>query len=294
MRLGILLSIIASTLFAMMPIFLQLLPDINSFAVIGQRILWSCIIITLVLLAMGDLRSALQPLTRLSNWPGLVGGALLIGSMWAVFVWGPLNGETLGVAMGFFLAPMVMIVVGLIIFKDRLSHLQYLAAAVALAGVILNLWNTGEFSWVALVIAIGYPLYLIFRRLQPIPVLAAFYMENLLLAPLAIWACVVFGEVRHPFDYEIYMLLLFFGISLLGTSGILFFLAASKRLPLALLGLLGYLEPFLIFLIALFILDEKILPGEGMTYGLICAAMLLLVLDGLLQFLKQGNRKQSD
>ncbi len=287
MKTGVLYSIAASTLFALMPAYLQLLPAMHSFAVIGQRVIWSSIIITVVLFVMGQLKPAMLPLKTIRNWPGLLCGALLIGSMWGIFIWGPLNGDTLGVAMGFFLAPLVLVVIGLLGFKDRLTHLQYLACAIATLAVLLSLWKTGYFSWTALIIATGYPLYIVLRRLQPIPILTAFYIENILLLPVAIWACISFGEVSHPFHYEPGVLLLFFGMAMLGTMGILLFLEGSKRLPMAIFGLLGYLEPLFIFLVALAVIGEKIRPGEGLTYLLIGLAIALLAVDGTIQYFRQ-------
>lgn len=276
----------ASALFALMPAYLQWLPPINSYVVIGQRVIWTSIIITIMLIATRQLGAALQPLRKPGNWPGLMVGASLIGLMWGLFVWAPLNGETLGVAMGFFLAPLVLVTVGLIVFKERLSPLQSIATLIAIFAVICNLWNTGSFSWIALVIAVGYPFYFVMRRLQPIPILTAFFIENLILVPLAIWACIVFGEVAHPFSYQPGLLLLFFGVALIGSLGMLFFLAASQRMPMALFGLLGYLEPLFIFIVAITVIGEKIRPGEGWTYLLICLAIILLALDGLKQLIQ--------
>lgn len=286
MKTGIIFSVLASALFALMPAYLQWLPPIHSYVVIGQRVIWTIIIISIVLIATRQLGAALQPLRKARNWPGLIVGSSIIGLMWGLFVWAPLNGETLGVAMGFFLAPLVLVMVGLIVFKERLSPLQSIATLIAIFAVICNLWNTGSFSWIALAIAVGYPFYFVMRRLQPIPVLTAFFLENMLLVPLAIWACIVFGEVAHPFSYQPGLLLLFFGVALIGSLGMLFFLAASQRIPMALFGLLGYLEPLFIFIVAITVIGEKIRPGEGWTYLLICLAIILLALDGLKQLIQ--------
>jgi chloramphenicol-sensitive protein RarD len=294
MRTGVIFSVVASALFALMPAYLQWLPPIHSYVVIGQRVIWTSIIITIVLITTRQLKAALQPLSKPKNWPGLITGAVIIGMMWGLFVWAPLNGETLGIAMGFFLAPLVLVMVGLIVFKERLSPLQSIATLVAILAIICNLWNTGTFSWVALMIAVGYPSYFVMRRIQPIPVLTAFYLENLILIPLAIWACIVFGEVAHPFSYQPGMLLWLFGVALLGSLGMLFFLAASRRLPMTLFGLLGYLEPLFIFIVAVMVIGEKIRPGEGWTYLLICLAIILLALDGLKQLLQAPDAIHSN
>lgn len=289
MNTGIFYSIVASVLFSLLPAYLQLLPPIHSFVVIGQRIIWTIIIMSIFLIVTRQLKTSLLPLSKAKNWPGLIAGSLLIGSMWGLFVWAPLNGETLSVALGFFLAPLVLVLIGLIGFKDRLNSLQWLATIVATIAVASSVWKTGQFSWIALAIAAGYSLYFVIRRIQPIPVSSAFFIENILLLPLALWACIVYGEVAHPFSFEPSLLLMFFGLALLGTTGMLCFLAASKRLSFVLFGLLAYLEPLFIFLVAITLIGEKIRPGEGLTYILICVAISILGLDGLRHLLKDDE-----
>jgi chloramphenicol-sensitive protein RarD len=284
---GVIYSVVASAIFALMPAYLQLLPPIHSFAVIGQRIIWTVIIMSILLIVTRQLKTSLLSLSKAKNWPGLIAGSLLIGSMWGLFVWAPLNGETLSVALGFFLAPLVLVLIGLVGFKDRLNALQWLATAVATMAVASSIWFTGRFSWIALAIATGYSLYFVIRRLQPIPVIPAFFIENILLLPLALWACVVYGEVTHPFSFEPGHLLMFFGLAMLGTSGMLCFLAASKRLSFVLFGLLAYLEPLFIFLVAISLIGEKIRPGEGLTYLFICVSICILGLDGIRHLLQE-------
>lgn len=268
----------------MMPAYLQWLPgSIHSFAIIGHRIIWTSLFLLLGFLVCGQLGQALKPVQDKKTWPGLIAGTLLIIIPWSLFVWAPLNGETLGVAMGFFLGPLFLITVGLLVFKEKLSRLQWLATILSVLAVFFSLWLTGQVSWVALVIALSFMLYVVLRRMQPVPVITAFFWENLLLLPAACWVCIRYGNVPHPFAYEAGLLLQLSGLSLLGTLGMSFWLLASKRLPMTLLGLLGYLEPFLIFIVALVVINEKILPGQGLTYILLATAILLLIVDGLRQ-----------
>jgi chloramphenicol-sensitive protein RarD len=277
-------------LFAVMPAYLQWLPPLHGYVVVGQRILWTSILIALVVFFQGQLKSTLQPLTELKNWPGLMVGALLVGVQWGLFVWAPLQGETLGLAVGYFLLPLVLVLIGFFLHNEHLSNMQWAASALATLAVVYSLLNTGRFSWVALVVAFGYPLYFLLRRKQPIPILSAFFIENLLLIPLAWWACIYFDEVNHPFAYDPRTLLLFLGVGVLGSLGMLAMLSASRRLPFTLFGLLGYLEPPLIFAVGVIAVGEQIHPGEQKTYLLICAAIALLAIDGAIKVQKSRRR----
>lgn len=274
----------------MMPAYLQWLPPVPGYALIGQRIVWATIFMFVLLLCGNNLVGALQPLADVKKWPGLILGAVLVGVQWGVFVWAPLNGETLGLGLGYVLLPLVLVLIGRFLLNENVSNAQWAATGLAAIAVACNLWNTGAFSWVALVIAFGYPLYFMLRRKQPIPVLSAFFLENLLLLPLAWWACVSYGEVNHPFDYSPFTVLLFSGVGLLGSLGMLSMLSASRRLPVALFGLLGYLEPPLILLVGIFLVGEAIHSKELITYVFILLAMLLLVVDGLVKLRRHRRR----
>ena len=265
-----------------MPAYLQWFPgSIHSFAIIGQRITWTCIFLLVAFVIAGQLKKVLQPAMKLENWPGLLAGTLLISIPWSLFVWGPLNGETLAVALGFFLGPLLLVLIGLVVFKERMSLLQWLAAALTVIAVISSIWQTGGFSWIAITIAICFALYVVVRKYQPVPVLSAFFIENLVLLPAGVWACMEFDGVAHPFAYDIDLLMKFSGVAVLGTLGMSCWLSASRKLTLTLLGLMSYLEPFFIFLVAIIFLAEKPGQGESLTYVLIGLSVLLLVADGI-------------
>ncbi len=291
LHVGVLHSITASMLFALVPAYLQWLPTIHGYGLVGQRIIWTTIFIGLLLMISGHLRLALKPLYKLKNWPGLLAGAALIGVQWSIFIWAPLQGETLAVALGYFLVPLVLVVIGRLAFSDRLSPAQWLAAGLAAIGVLISLFTPAQFSWIVLVIVIGYPLYFLLRRAQPMPVVSAFFIENLLLLPLAWWAIVTFTEAKIPFDYPVDSLLWFAGLGVLGSLSVLAMMSASRKLPLALFGLASYLEPPLIILVATLFIGEQIHPGEELTYLFIGLAVGILALDGVIK-IKNNKRRQ--
>lgn len=280
MKAGIFYSVLASVLFAALPAYLQFLPDsVNSIEVIGQRIIWTGILMTALLILAGRLRWALAPLLTPRQWPGLLLGAILIGIPWGLFVWAPMNGDTLGIVLGFFLGPLGLVMVGLLFFGERLNAYQVGATALAGLAVASSLWNTGEFSWVAIVLTVCFTCYLTLRRVQPVSTLSAYYLENLLLLPVAAWLCIHYGERLHPFDYNAGLLVQFSGVAVLGTCGMLSWLNATRFLPMAMVGLLGYLEPLLIFLIAISFIGDRIQPGQELTYLFVSLAVLLMGLD---------------
>ncbi|MEH6649897.1 MAG: EamA family transporter RarD [Motiliproteus sp.] len=285
---GVAGAITAFCLFASLPVYVQLLQPFSGYAATGQRIVWTVILFSVFLLLFGrsDLRQIGGHLRRSQSWPGYLLGSALVGVQFWAFIWGPMNGMTLDLSLGYFMLPLAMVVCGRLIYGERLRPLQWLAVMLALLGVLTSLLQSGGISWLALVVALGYPPYFILRRYQSLPAKQAFGIENLLLLPVAIWACISFGGVAHPFAYPLSDMVLFAGLGLLGAIPMLLWMGASRLLPLGLLGLLGYLEPTLVFFVGI-LQGEHVSADELVLYGMIVTALMVLGIDAVLTLLKR-------
>lgn len=286
---GYVLAVSAFSLFSVMPLYLQLLQPISGYTVLYHHILWTSLLLVICMLALGKLRANLAPLLQPKQWPGLIVGSLLIGLQWGVFVWAPLNGQTLDLSLGYFLLPLVMVLAGKVFYAERLRVLQWVALGFATLGVSLAYMQSNGLSWVVIIIITGYPLYLMLRRHQRLPTFSAFLIENILLLPMCIVGIMLSGGLNgealpHPFDYELNWLVLFMGVAVLGAIPMLCYIAANKRLPLGLLGLMSYLEPTLIFVFAYFAMGEVLSQSEVWYYSLIGLGLLFTLWDGIRQW----------
>ncbi len=286
---GYVLAVSAFSLFSVMPLYLQLLQPFSGYTVLYHRILWTSLLLVICMLALGKLRANLAPLLQPKQWPGLIVGSLLIGLQWGVFVWAPLNGQTLDLSLGYFLLPLVMVLAGKVFYAERLRVLQWVALGFATLGVSLAYMQSNGLSWVVIIIITGYPLYLMLRRHQRLPTFSAFLIENILLLPICIVGIMLSGGLNgealpHPFAYELNWLVLFMGVAVLGAIPMLCYIAANKRLPLGLLGLISYLEPTLIFVFAYFAMGEVLSQSEVWYYSLIGLGLLFTLWDGIRQW----------
>ncbi len=283
---GIIFGCIAFCLFAIMPVYVQQLDPISGYIVLAQRILWSCILVISILALTGKLKENLKSMRNPKAWPGLLAGSFLISLQWGVFVWAPLNGQTLDLSLGYFLMPLVMVFVGRVFLNERLRPMQWLALMFSAMGVLMAYLNSDGLSWVVVIIIIGYPLYLMLRRYQSLPSFSAFLIENIILLPFALVAILLFGDIDggslpHPFAYSLDWIFLFIGVAALGSVPMLCFIAANKRLPISILGLLSYLEPTLIFIMAYFVLNEEVLHQEWLIYMAVAMGLLVSLIDGI-------------
>ena len=213
--------------------------------------------------------------------------APLIAVQWWLFFWAPVSGFTVDMAMGYFLLPLTMACTGRFFFGEKMRPLQWLALLVAIAGVGIEFSSTGTFSWVTLLVCLGYPPYFILRRRLPLDTRLNFAAENLLLLPLGIvLVSIAAGNGEQLVPDRSYGLVLLLGAGALGTIAMLMFVAASSRLSFTVFGLLGYLEPVLLMAVALLVLGESISNEQAVSYAMFSAAIVFVVGDSYLRWKK--------
>ncbi|WP_044871538.1 EamA family transporter RarD [Pseudomonas sp. LFM046] len=290
---GVALSLTASVLFALMPGYVRELAPLDGVQVFAQRVLWSIPAVLTLLLISRQVPSFIAVLGRLRREPLLLASlpfaALLIGLQWGLFLWAPLQGRMLEVSLGYFLLPLAMVVAGRVFYAERLRPLQLLAVCCAVIGVLHELWLTRAFSWLTLVTALGYPPYFMLRRWMRLDALSGFILEMAVLAPLAIWLIANFSPpgafIQAP---QLWWLLP--GLGLLGTLAFAAMMASSRLLPMGLFGILSYVEPVLLFAVAVVFLGEAFNPAQLWTYLPIWAAVLLIGWDSAVLLRRQSRK----
>ena len=274
---GIALSVIASTLFALMSAYAKLLAPLTGLDIFAWRILWT-VPGALALIALRGRWPALVELVRRSvrDWRLLVAlpvSAALLGLQLWLFLWAPLHGRMLEVSLGYFLLPLTMVLVGRFYYHERLDPLQWMAVACAALGVAHEVWATRAFAWPTLVVALGYPPYFVLRRRINADSLAAFALEIVLLCPVAF--AMVSASPTAVADHPLLWAALLPGLGVLSTLALASYLKASRMLPMALFGILGYVEPVLLVAVSLLLLGETLSAAQLATYGPIWVAVAL-------------------
>lgn len=288
---GILTSVASSVLFGGIYFVTPMLAPASAESIWGIRNLITIPVIALALLAIRQWHLITEVGRRIQRKPVLLLGILVCGVLVAaqlwVFSWAPLHGRGMQVALGYFLLPLVLVVVGRLLYKDRLAWWQWLAAGCAAVGVGFELIRVGGVSWETLLVALGYPLYFVLRRALGIGHLGGMFWEFLALAPVAV---VLLGlEIADGSATAANPALWWAAPLFAVASGValMFYLAASRLLTMSLFGLLSYLEPALL-MVASMLNGERIAAGELVIYGAIWVAVLVLVTGGIAQL--RANR----
>ncbi|WP_179402766.1 EamA family transporter RarD [Burkholderia guangdongensis] len=289
---GMALSVTASLLFTLMSVYAKLLAPLTGLDIFAWRVLWTTPGAFALILLRGRwpalatlLRRAATEREVLVALP--VSAALLGVQLW-LFLWAPLHGKMLDVSLGYFLLPLVMVVVGRYYYHERLDPLQWLAVGCAALGVLHELWVTHAFSWPTLVAALGYPPYFVLRRRINADSLAAFAIEVSLLCPVA--ALMVASSDTRVAGHPLLEIVLLPGLGAISTLALSTYLKASRMLPMALFGILGYVEPVLLVGVSVLLLGETLSVRQLGTYGPIWVAVALIGAHSMLTLKRLQSR----
>lgn len=290
---GIAASVLASVLFGGIYYLSPLLAPLDGEQIFGWRVLLTLPFTTLLVRWRGEgarvraLGLQVRQAPRTALW--LLASAALLGVQLWLFMWAPLHGRALPVSLGYFLLPLVLVLTGRVVFGERLSGAHRLATALAAAGVAHELLRAGGMSWETWLVALGYPVYFVLRRRLRTDHLAGHWLDMALLVPAALW---FIGRAPSslpllPAHPALWLLLPLLGV--LSAVALALYMAAHRWLPMGLFGLLSYVEPVLLVLVAL-LLGESLAPGQWPTYALVFAAVGVLVLDGVRHLLRERRR----
>jgi chloramphenicol-sensitive protein RarD len=281
-RRGFLAALAAFSLWGAFPLFLRLLRAATPLEIMAHRVAWCCAIVLLWLWAHGDLRAVAHALGTQRVRRRLLGSAALVSVNWLAFVWAVGEGRVLEASLGYFINPLVNVVLGVVLLSEKLSRRQWTAVAIAASGVVWLTLAAGAFPWIALVLALSFASYGLIRKLVVVDAVVGLAVETLMLTPLAVgYLAYLALEGRSAFGTST-------GLSaLLALSGpvtaipLALFAFAARRIPFSTLGLIQYVGPTLQFATGVFVFREPFHASRMLGFGLIWTALALYVSDNV-------------
>lgn len=269
-----LLAVLASALcWGLMPLYLRLLTAVPVFELLAWRILFTVPVAGLgvwIMREQASLRLVLQPKLVAT----LALSAMLVATNWGVYVWAVVHGHVLQASLGYFLNPLINVMLGVVVLRERLNAFQAVAVALAGVGVTLQAFGVGSLPWVTLTLAFSWGFYTLVRRQAPAPPAVGLFVETLLLAPLALLALQHFAATAplafEQADLPLRVLIAFSGV--VTATPLVLFAFGAKRLTLVTLGFMQYLAPTMQFFVGL-ILGETFTPLHAASFALIWAGL---------------------
>ncbi|MEO6412192.1 MAG: EamA family transporter RarD [Pedococcus sp.] len=292
-RRGAAYGLLAYAIWGAFPLYFAALKPAGAWEILSHRILWTLLLCALVLLVRRDLAWARQLWQRPRLGLGVTAAALLIAVNWVIYVAAVLNGKTTEAALGYFLNPIVTVALGVVVLRERLRPLQWVAVAIgALAGVYLSI-AAGAVPLIAISLAMSFGLYGLVKKkvgasLEAMHSLAA---ETAVLAPVAVVMLVVLtsrGDTTFTTDGGWHTALLV-AAGVATTTPLLLFAAAARRVPLVTIGLLQFITPVLQLLCGVLLLDEHMSGTRWIGFGIVWIALAVLSFDSLSNLPRRGR-----
>lgn len=204
---------------------------------------------------------------------------IMLSQLW-LFMWAPLNGQGVAVAMGYFLFPLAMVLAGCVFFKEQLIGLQKLAVFFAVLGVSLELLQGGSLSWATFWVCGTYPIYYIMRRRLGVRAITGLFVDTAVFLPMGIGYLLVYSDFAYQTLTSL-AIVKAFGLGLLSVLAFMANLQSVRLLPVSLFGMLSYLEPLLLFILAITLLGEPVNAKMLISYGLIGLGIVCLIVHGV-------------
>jgi len=282
LRAGTLYAVAAYLIWGLFPVYWKQLDSIPALQLIGHRIAWSFVLLAALVLARGQTRGFLAALDRhtLSTY---VLAALLIGVNWYAYVWAVTHGLIVEASLGYYINPLFSVLLGVVLFRERLRPFQWVPIAVAAAGVVYLTITLRSFPWLAVLLAVTFGLYGAVKKRAPLGSLFGLTAETaVLFAPAVTYLLLAeaqgTGAFLHGTTKENLMMA---GGGLVTAVPLLFFAAAASRVPLTTIGILQYMTPTMQFLIGLGIYHESFPAGRLIGFGLVWIALGLFWVEGI-------------
>ncbi|MFZ6767632.1 EamA family transporter RarD [Undibacterium sp. Di26W] len=283
MRKGILFAGSAYLLWGLFPIYFKALHEVPALEILLNRMVWSL----LFLLGVLTWRKQWSWISEAARQPKLIAGfaisALLLSANWFVYIWAVNHGHIIDASLGYFITPLVNILIGSVWLRERLRPVQWLSVALAACGVVWLTWQAGHLPWIGLILAISFGTYGLLRKTSPLGALEGLSLETALLFPFALGYLVWMGmQGQNTFiggDINIKMLILVSGP--ITAIPLLLFAAGARRIPMTTLGLLQYMSPLVQLLLGVWLYHEPFDSGRMLGFVAIWAALIVYSCEGL-------------
>jgi len=280
-RRGVWFALAAYGSWGVAPVYFKLLDFADPAEVVAHRVVWSVVLLAAVITLRGAWSTVRGLTAGQLGWLAVSGA--LISANWVLFVWAVFNARMLDASLGYFINPLINVLLGVLFFREWLRPAQRVALLLAAAGVVNEIVAVGVFPWVGLTLAMSFGLYGLVRKRLAVGAAVGLGMETTLVLPLALgylaWAAFSGeGSVARGVPAELAWLALAGPVTVLP---LVCFAAAAVHLPLSVLGFFQYIAPSAMFLLAVFVYGEPFRTSQLVTFGCIWVALVMFSSDAL-------------
>ncbi|GAA1795497.1 EamA family transporter RarD [Actinomadura chokoriensis] len=269
----------AYALWGLFPLYWPLLKPAGAVEILAHRIMWSLVAVAAVLAVR---RTWVRGLTARQMWL-LVAASVVISVNWGTYIYAVNSGRTIESALGYFINPLISVVFGVVVFRERLRPGQWAAVGLGAVAVVVLTVDYGRPPWIALVLALAFGVYGLLKKTAAVPSAESLAVETaVMFLPALVFVVALEGRGEAAFGHQgIGNVLLLVGAGIVTAVPLMLFNSAAIRLPLTAVGMLQYLTPVLQFAIGVFVQHEEMPPSRWAGFALVWLALVALTWDGL-------------
>jgi chloramphenicol-sensitive protein RarD len=288
MNKGVIYGLGAYLMWGFFPIFFKLLQQVPAMEILGNRILWSFAFLAMIMTLRKEWvdlrRQALKPRTLLTYTLA----ACLLATNWLIYVWGVNSGYIVETSLGYFINPLINVLLGVLFLHERLRPWQWAPIGLAALGVLYLTFSYGQLPWIALALAFSFGLYGLVKKTAPLGSLHSLTLETaILFIPAGIYLLLTSSRLTGASGgYPPYIYVLLAGLGVATSVPLLMFGAAARRIDLSLMGILQYVAPTCQFLLGVLVYGEAFTMERLVGFSFIWAALILFWVEGMLQHRK--------
>jgi len=284
MKRGIMFGIGAYVFWGFFPIYWKLLQQVSALQLIGHRIGWSFILLMVYVWGAGQWGDFKRNALTSNSIKIYSVAGILLSLNWLVYVWGVNSGYIVETSLGYFINPLLSVLLGVVFLRERLRLMQWIPIALAACGVLYLTLVYGRLPWIALSLAVTFGLYGFVKKLSPLGSIHGLTLETGIVFPAAL-IYLAFQGIKGSgafLNQGIFVDLLLIGAGAVTTIPLLMFALALKSIPLSLAGLLQYIAPTIQFLIGILIYKESFDLSRSVGFGIVWLALVLFAVESFL------------
>ena len=274
---GVLAMVVACLIWGLSPLYYKLLVSVPPIELLSHRTIWSLVLFSLILLIQGRLQGSFKVLRDKKIAAILLIAALMIAFNWFVFIYSIQVNRATESSLGYFIFPLVSVVFGVVLFRENLSPTQISAVMLAAAAVIILTYGLGQVPWIALSVSVSFGIYGVIKKSLSIPAIVTVTLEVLLVSPIALMILYLHhaSDSGGQFGQSLSVSLLLVLSGLMTATPLILFSYATRRVELATVGILQYINPSLQFLCATVLFLEPLSIWHAFAFPLIWIALAL-------------------
>ncbi|MGL4515175.1 MAG: EamA family transporter RarD [Shewanella sp.] len=280
-RKGILLAVSAYCMWGFAPLYFKLLHQVSATEILIHRVVWSFVFMVIIMLFIGGFSRLRLVFKQPKQLLVLTITSILIAGNWLLFIWAVNNDHMLDASLGYFINPLLNVLLGMLFLGERLRKLQWVAVGLASIGVLVQLISFGSIPIVSLALASTFGFYALLRKKVNVDAKSGLLVETAILLPVAlIYLIATLDNASANMltnTWQLNAMLMAAGI--ITTIPLLCFAGAATRIPLSMLGFFQYIGPSIMFILAVSLFNEPFDAEKGVTFGFIWSALLVFTLD---------------